>query len=285
MQVGCLAEPFADLLFRELRKIELVDPWRVAGHPVGLAGSSLLAGAMALHFGDLALVCFSPLRYSHTERGTVIAAWSSDGMLSLGYRICVVPIEDAGLLLPTGSCGLTVSAKDLWSHGLLGPEPPLILLQRLTEYGGSGAIQLRVSGADWLQLIHRRDLDGAIEFSPVGDLHRIETIMVDSPADEFGWLHPASSYPFVLGGHCWRSAHPRDWPWPLAREWRSQPASEGYRQVMRRALLARFQQHPRLRRRLLTLQGTVSVVGVPAGLIEEIANLLRQELPPELGYA
>ena len=106
MQAGCLAEPFADLLFRELRKIELVDPWRVAGHPVGLTGSSLLAGAMALHFGDLALICSSPLRYARRESGTAIAAWSGNGLLSLGYRVSVVTTEDAGLVLPAGSCGL-----------------------------------------------------------------------------------------------------------------------------------------------------------------------------------
>ena len=285
MQAGCLAGPLADLLFRELRKIELVDPWRVAGHPVGLAGSSLLAGAMALHFGDLALICSSPLRYAHTERGTAIAAWSGNGLLSLGYRVSVVPTEDAGLVLPIGSCGLTVSAKDLRSRGLLGTEPLLMLQQRLTEDGGAGTIQLRVAGADWFQLIYRRDLDGAIEFSPVGARHHIEAITVDSPADEFGWLHPASAHPFVLDGQYWRTAHPRDWPWPLAREWRSQTASEGCRQMMRRALLARFRQHPCLMRRLLALQCAVSVAGVPAGLIEEVAHLLRQELPPELGYA
>ena len=285
MQAGCLAGPLADLLFRELRKIELVDPWRVAGHPVGLAGSSLLAGAMALHFGDLALICSSPLRYAHTERGTAIAAWSGNGLLSLGYRVSVVPTEDAGLVLPIGSCGLTVSAKDLRSRGLLGTEPLLMLQQRLTEDGGAGTIQLRVAGADWFQLIYRRDLDGAIEFSPVGARHHIEAITVDSPADEFGWLHPASAHPFVLDGQYWRTAHPRDWPWPLAREWRSQTASEGCRQMMRRALLARFRQYPCLMRRLLALQGVVSVAGVPAGLIEEVAHLLRQELPSEPGYA
>lgn len=276
MQAGCLAEPFADLLFRELRKIELIDPWRVAGHPVGLAGSSLLAGAMALHFGDLALICSSPLRYAHTEQGTAIAAWSSTGMLSLGYRVSVVPTEDAGLVLPAGSCGLTVSAKDLRLRGLLGPELPLMLLQRLTEDGGVGAIQLRVGGPDWFQLIYRRDLDGVIEFSPVGARHHIKTITVDSPADEFGWLHPASPYPFVLDGRYWRTAHRRDWPWPLAREWRSQPASSEYREVMKTALLARFQPHPALRRRLLALQCTASVAGVPAGLIEEVAEELRR---------
>ena len=284
MQAGCLAEPFPDLLFRELRKIELVDPWRAVGCSVGFAGSSLLAGAMALHFGDLALVCCSPLRHSRTERGTAIAAWRGNGMLSLGYRISVVPTEDTGLVLPTGSCGLTVSAKDLCLRGLLAAGPPLMLLQRLTEYGGVSTIELRVSGGDWFQLNYRHDLDGAIEFSPVGVRHHIETITVDSPADEFGWLHPASSSPFVLDGLCWRSAHPRHWPWPLAREWRSQPTSDSYRQVMRRALLVRFQQHPRLRRRLLALQYAVSVTGVPAGLIEEVAGLLRQEFPLDPGY-
>ena len=144
---------------------------------------------------------------------------------------------------------------------------------------------MRVAGADWFQLIYRRDLDGAIEISPVGDLHRIEMIAVNSPADEFGWLHPASAHPFVLDGRYWRTAHPRDWPWPLAREWRSQPNSSEYRQVMKTALLARFQQHPALRRRLLALQCTVSVAGVPAGLMEEVACFLRKERLVEDSYA
>jgi len=271
MKAGCLAEPFADLLFRELCKIELIDPWRVAGHPVGLTGRSLLAGAMALHFGELALICSSPLRYAHKERGTTIAAWSGNGLLSLGYRVSVVPTEDAGLVLPTGSCGLTVSAKDLSSRGLLGPEPPLMLLQRLAEGEGVGTIQLRLAGADSFQLIYRRDLDGAIEFSSVGSQHHIEAITVDSPADEFGWLHPASAYPFVLDGQYWRTAHPKDWPWPWAREWRSQLASCQYRQVMKTALLARFAQHENLNRRLLALRCPVAVADVPVGLLEEVA--------------
>lgn len=274
MQAGCLAEPYADLIFRDLGKIELVDPWRVAGHPVGVTGSSLLAGAMALHFGDLALICSSPLRYARTESGTAIAAWSGNGLLSLGYRVSVVPAEDAGLVLPTGTCGLTVSTKDLRLRGLLGPEPPLMLLQRLTEDEGVGTIQLRVAGADWFQLLYRRDLDGAIEFSPVDERHHIETITVNSPADEFGWLHPASAHSFVLDGQQWRTAHPRDWPWPLAREWRSQPASSEYRQVMKAALLARFSQHVTLRRRLKVMQCPVSVAGVPEGMFEEVAALL-----------
>lgn len=274
MQAGCLAAPFADLLFRDLRKIELVDPWRVAGHPVGVTGSSLLAGAMALHFGDLALICSSPLRYARRELGTAIAAWSGNGLLSLGYRVSVVPAEDTGLVLPAGSCGLTVSAKDLSSRGLLGSEPPLMLLQRLREDGGVGTIQLRVAGADWFQLIYRPDLDGAIELSSVGAGHNIKAITIDSPADEFGWLHPASAHPFVLYGRYWRTAHPRDWPWPLARAWRSQSTGGEHRRVMKAALLARFEQHDSLRRRLLALRCTVTVADLPEGLLQEVAALL-----------
>jgi hypothetical protein len=71
----------------------------------------------------------------------------------------------------------------------------------------------------------------------------------------------------------------------LAREWRSQPNSSEFRQIMKTALLARFEQHPALRRRLLALQCTVSVAGVPAGLIEEVACLLRKERLVEDSYA
>jgi len=54
---------------------------------------------------------------------------------------------------------------------------------------------------------------------------------------------------------------------------------------MKAALLARFQQHPALRRRLLALQCAVSVASVPAGLIEEVACLLRKERLAEDCYA
>ena len=133
--------------------------------------------------------------------------------------------------------------------------------------------------------MYRRDLDGAIELSPQDERVEVPTISVCSPDDEFGWLHPAGAHPFVLGGQYWRTAHPRDWPWPLAREWRSQPNSSEFRQVMKTALLARFQQHPALRRKLLALQCTVLVAGMPAGLIEEVACLLREERLVEDCYA
>ncbi len=214
MQAGCLAEPFADLLFRELYKIELIDPWRVAGHPVGLMGSSLLAGAMALYFGDLALICsYTASVRPHGTGHCPIAAWSGNGLLSLGYRVSVVPTEDAGLVLPAGSCGLTVSAKDLRFRGLLGPEPPLMLLQRLTECEGVGN---NSTASSWRGLVPTDSTgvrwNGAIEFP------RLATCTASNRSRSIArqtsrlGSHPASATPFVLEGRYWLKAQPRDWP-------------------------------------------------------------------------
>ena len=291
MQAGCPIAPstahwpFPDLLFRELTKIELIEPWRCTGRAAGVVVRSLLAGAMALHFEDLALICTSPLRYLRSGLGTQLAATDAESMRSLGYRIHFVDSAEADFFLPSGSSRLTLASKDMQAHGLSGVEPPLVLLHGIHEGLDLSSINLRLLGSDWFQLSYRSDLDGAIEFVPCGSRHQLTTVNVTCPNDEFGWLHPASPHPFVLDGHYWRTAHPRDWPWPLAREWRSQPNSREFRQVMKTALLARFQQHPALRRRLLALQCTVSVAGVPAGLIEEVACLLRKERLVENSYA
>ena len=280
MQAGCPIAPstahwpFADLLFRELTKIELIEPWRCTGRAAGVVGRSLLAGAMALHFEDLALICTSPLRYLRSGLGTQLAATDAESMLSLGYRIHVVNSAEADLFLPSGSCRLTLASKDMQAHGLFGAEPPLVLFHGVHEGIDLASINLRLLGSDWFQLSYRSDLDGAIEFVPCGSRHQLTTVNVTCPNDEFGWLHPASTHPFVLDGQYWRTAHLRDWPWPLAREWRSQPTSDGYRQVMRAALMARFSQHDNLRRRLKAMQCPVTVAGVPEGLIEEVAALL-----------
>ncbi len=280
MQAGCPITlssshwPFPDLFFRELTKIELIEPWRSSGRAAGVVGRSLLAGAMALHFGDLAFICTSPLRYLRSGLGTQLAATDAKSMLSLGYRIHVVNSAEADLFLPSGSCRLTLASKDMQAHGLFGVEPPLVLLHGVHEGLDLSSINLRLMGRDWFRLAYRHDLDGAIEFAPCESRHQLTAVNVTCPGDEFGWLHPASTQPFVLDGQYWRTAHPRDWPWPLAREWRSQPASSEYRRVMKSALLARFSQHDKLRRRLKAMQCPVNVAGVPEGLIEEVAALL-----------
>ena len=273
------------LLIQPITRIDLIQPWRVAGQNVGMVADSLLAGAMAIHFADSALVFRSPLRFACCQTGTVVGFRSSGAPLTLGYRFDVVPSDDVDGLF--AACVPRRSlAPDQWS-GLnrVGRAQSVFLLAGLGCLGRDYFLRLRLLDRGWCSVSYRPDLDGAIEFSPENERVKVPCVVVESPDNEFGWLHPASAYPFVLDGHYWRTAHPRDWPWPLAREWRSQPNSSEFRQVMKTALLARFQQHPALRRRLLALQCTVSVAGVPAGLIEEVACLLREERQGEDCYA
>ena len=68
---------------------------------------------MALHIGDLALVCTSPLRYSRSGLGTRLATVGHGPMVSLGYRFHAVDSSDVDLILPLGSSRLTMTAGDL----------------------------------------------------------------------------------------------------------------------------------------------------------------------------
>lgn len=264
------------MLFQSLRRIELIDPWRVSGGIVGKVGRSLLAGAIVLHFEQAAAVFMSPLRYSRCQRGTAVDALGDGALSDLGYRFTLLDAEDATRwVLPCLLSRLTVDAESWLLPSWLDQSPPPLLLSTAlaTTTKDGVSVRLRLLHGGWHQLTYRLDLDGCIEFSPAGHhFHPAEPITVSSPQSEFGWLHPASPYPFSLDGRCWRSAHPRDWPWPLLRAWRSQPTDVLYRGTMRRALLARFAQHDRLHARLLALRRSVSVEGVPDGLIEEITT-------------
>ncbi len=124
----------------------------------------------------------------------------------------------------------------------------------------------------------RPDLDGCIELAPAGQQHTIDSIAVTSPADAFGWLHPAYQHPFVLDESCWHSAKISDWPWPLRKALQSHHEPERfYRETLSRALGARFRQTPSLRQRLLALRYPVQIDEVPDGLIQEIAAALRKD--------
>lgn len=265
------------LLIQPIRRIDLIQPWRAAGQKVGVVADSLLAGAMVIHFADSALVFRSPLRFTCCQTGTVIGVRSSGAPLTLGYRFDVVPSEDVDGLFAACEPRLSLT-PDQWS-GLsrFGKAEPVLLLADLSCLGKDYFLRLRLLDRGWCSISYRPDLDGAIEFSPENARAEVPRAVVESPADEFGWLHPASAYPFVLDGHYWRTAHPRDWPWPLARAWRSQPAGDAYRDTMRRALVARFSQHGALRRRLDSLTISVGVEGLPAGIIQEVTTELATQ--------
>ena len=262
------------LLIQPIRRIDLIQPWRAAGRNVGMVADSLLAGAMAIHFADSALVFRSPLRFARCQTGTVIGVRSSGVPLTLGYRLDVVPSEDVDGLFAACEPRLSMTL-DQWS-GLsrFGKAEPVFLLADLSCLGKDYFLRLRMLDRGWCSISYRPDLDGAIEFSPENERAEAPRVVVESPADEFGWLHPASAYPFVLDGQYWRTAHPRDWPWPLARAWRSQPAGDAYRDTMRRALVARFSQHADLQRRLGALTLPVCVASLPAGVIQEVKTEL-----------
>lgn len=263
------------LLIQPIRRIDLIQPWRAASRNVGMVADSLLAGAMAIHFEDSALVFRSPLRFASCQTGTVIGVRSSGAPLTLGYRFDLVPSEDVDGLFAACEPRLSVT-PDQWSGiSTVGKAESVFLLADLSCLGSDYFLRLRLLDRGWCSVSYRPDLDGAIELSPENSRAEVPRIVVTSPADEFGWLHPASAYPFVLDGRYWRTAHPRDWPWPLARAWRSQPTDALYRDTMRRALLARLAQHDRLHARFLALRRPVSVEGVPGGLIEEITTHFR----------
>lgn len=267
------------LLIQPIKRIDLIQPWRAAGRNVGMVADSLLAGAMAIHFVDSALVFRSPLRFASCQTGTVIGVRSSGAPLTLGYRFDLVPSEDVDGLFAACEPRLSLT-PDQWS-GLsrFGKAEPVLLLADLSCLGKDYFLRLRLLDRGWCSVSYRPDLDGAIELSPESARVEVPRVVVNSPADEFGWLHPASAYPFVLDGQYWLTAYPRDWPWPLAKGLQSQPSGAFFKEVMTRALHARFTQHESLRRRLLNMMTTVDVNGLPWGLFDgvrrSLANLGR----------
>ena len=258
-----------ELYIQRLQRIEMTEPWSAAG-------PGLLAGAITLVFERDAIMCSSPLRYSHCQQGTVTAMFDGQAR-DLGFRFTVLPSDDAKDLPRDWTLNTQSISAEAWlgPHTSTSAAPPWLLQAEVEVGSEAAAVRLHVFGAGWLQLRYRPDLDGCIEFAPA-NCHRPAPshVEVATPNDAFGWLHPASTHPFVLDNRHWKTAHPRDWPWPLARAWRSQPTSCEYRQVMKAALLARFSQHDKLRRRLKAMQCPVTVAGVPEGLIEEVAALV-----------
>lgn len=269
---------FEQLLLQPLRKIELIDPW--PGDIAGVAGYSLIAGAIVLHFEQTAVVCTSPLRQTRSQSGTFIAVPGKDCMASLGYRLTLTPRDDADLMLPSCLHRRGIAPKEwvMSADPVTSPTSHVLLLTSVERQSQAAwSLRMQFLGGSHC-LSWRPDLDGCIEFAPVGHRHTIDRIAVNSPADAFGWLHPAYPAPFVLDENCWRSAKVSDWPWPTRKALQSHHAPEAfYGDTMHRVLMARFRQTPLLRQRLLALRYPVQVKEIPGGLIEEVSAALCQE--------
>ena len=268
---------FEQLLLQPLRKIELIDPW--PGDITGAASSSLLAGAIALHFDQTAVVCTSPLRYMQSQSGTFIAVPGVDCMASLGYRLTLTAQEDADLMFPS-ALSRKVIAPESWilsADPIIGAAAPVLLLAAMEQQSqATWSVKMRFLVESYT-LAWRPELDGCIELAPLGHRHTIDCIAVNSPTEAFGWLHPAYQHPFVLDENCWRSAQVSDWPWPLRKALQSHhEPKKFYRETLSRALAARFRQTPMLRQRLLALGYPVQVSDVPGGLYAALAQNLQQ---------
>ncbi len=266
------------VLIQPLRRIDLIQPWRAAGKPSGIAGDSLLAGGLVLHFGELAVVFTSPLRTSSCQSGTFVGVADTDDLASLGYRMNVVPAADLDCLF--SACERRTSlpgAEWLAARQLRQAAPLHLMLADFRQLGDLWQLHFLLLGLGWFSVGYRRDLDGAIELAPPGTGLKLDRIVVNTPDDEFGWLHPASAHPFVLDGWCWRSAHPRDWPLTLRKAAQSHADPDAfYASTLRRALTARFAQHPRYRGRLLALTLPVEVKGVPPGVLDSVRAMCAQ---------
>ena len=269
---------FEQLLLQQLRKIELIDAW--PGDIPGVAGASLLAGAMILWFDQTAVVCTSPLRHMRSQSGTTVAVPGTDDMVSLGYRLTLTAPDDADLMFPSYLHRRVIAPEECMAptDPIAAPVAHVLLLVEVEQQSQAAwSLRMQFPGGSHC-LSWRPDLDGCIEFAPTGHQHTIDRIVVTSQDGAFGWLHPAYPHSFVLDESCWRSAQMNDWPWPLRRVQQShQRPVAFYRDTMRRALMARFRQAPLLRQRLLALRYPVQIKGVPDGLIQEIAADFRND--------
>ncbi|WP_146180943.1 hypothetical protein [Limnohabitans sp. 2KL-17] len=137
-------------------------------------------------------------------------------------------------------------------------------------------LEFRFCTGRCFRLQYRADLDASLQFAPASDQYTVDRIVVSSPEDAFGWLHPGSAYPFVLDEKFWRSAQVSDWPWPVRKQLQvSEKPDSFYRDTLGRALMARFQQHPRHWQRLQALQYPVRVKGIPDGLLDELRQVFQ----------
>ena len=163
------------------------------------------------------------------------------------------------------------------ADSITGAAAPVLLLAAMEQQSqATWSVKMRFLDGSYT-LAWRADLDGCIEFAPLGHRHTIDRIVVSSPDAPFGWLHPAYPHQFVLGDSCWRSAQVSDWPWSLRKALQSHHEPEKfYRETLSVALAARFRQWPLLRQRLLALSYPLQVSDVPRGLYAALAQNLHQ---------
>jgi hypothetical protein len=232
--------------------------------------NSLLAGVQAWEFDDAALVFSSPLRHLHFAQGSVLGN-ESGGLCDVGFRMTLLPLEDADAWLTRFAGRTTVDAPH-WRR-LIGQRLNAVhLVSSRPNHWQQWHMELAFDEVALpCSVAYRQDLDGLIEVSDSDDHFELREIEVSSSKQAFGWLHPAAPLEFILGEQLWRSAQMSDWPFAVRKQLQVSEHPEAfYRDTLCKALVARFQQHPRYRQRLQALRYPVKVKDVPDGVFEAL---------------
>ncbi|MBK1683215.1 hypothetical protein [Rhodoferax fermentans] len=249
------------------------EPWAAALPPT--EDPAPLFGAIVLGCNRHALLCHSPVRHLGNPQGSKIGLHGG-GTAELPFRASLCEAEDLEYWLP-----LTGGAH--WSHCaspvLPTPGEALAEAPQMVRDGDSGPWQLefRFRTGRCFRLQYRPDMDASLQFAPVEVGYSLNRVEIMGPEEDFGWLHPLRLRKFVVDGVLWESA--KVWPIQVLRANRESADPQGFfRHTWRNALRAYFKQcPPSYRRRLIELRYPVQVQGIPAGVIEEVAEELRQE--------
>lgn len=270
---------YEELAGQRLTAVAAQDAWGrglSADHP---QARWPLFGAVAMTFERHTLFVTSPLRHLRSQHGSRFGAVDG-GAYDLGARALLCDTEQAEALL-WFRLGMSSDGFDVgWTPALAAE-----IGQRLTTapwlspaQDPLASLTFDFENGDRHRLAYRLDLDGAVELAPEGSRFELASIEVSRPAAPFGWLHPRAMTRFVVDDVRWKSAE--QWPIEVRRRLRNAaPDGPEVREQLRRALLAYFRQTPPMLRRLLAVSLPVTVAGLPAGLIEEVQDELREHNP------
>ena len=263
---------FDALIGRRLDAVRALSPWSSSAHALSPSA------AWQFQFGDLTLLCLSPLRLRSSQNGSTYGLDSGD-WVSFGFRALLVDRETrSSMLVNAGQWSAWGESGWVRMH----PVPPLghrlTMVQACHTDVDGWVMEFIFDGGAQYHLRYRLDLDGSLEFSELDVRHTIAAIDVLSPRQPFGWLHPAAPIPFVLADCCWTSAALPDWPFHLRRAMGNATNSEQLRRdTLLAAMRARFQQNQHWQRRLEHLAYAVICPDCPSDIYEALRHLRAYE--------
>lgn len=252
---------------RKLVSVRALGAWSANRHALSPSG------ALLFEFAGLSLLCCSPLRFRASQEGSHVGL-ASGATATFGFRVYLGP-RDAAALLAAGlheSNDGSVSSR--WTNLTLpSVGNHLDDIDAIQARDGTWEMEFAFERGITLRLRYRLDLDGSLEFAPASYRYEIDAIKVTGPDGPLGWLHPAAPNPFVLDQRRWKSASFRDWPFTLQKAMRTSAEPERRRHdVLLAAMAARFEQRPRLRRRVAQLRYPVVCADCPADIYDTLRD-------------